>query len=132
MFEDLKEGKDGTGRPFAITGVGPGSYQNVYAVQKKTIFDQAHNEYFEMFYCIGLIGLILFLKSYWDLIKRVFNLCRNTFMENERGIVISLSCSFLCISLDAFGSFPWQIHPILLYTIIIVGVLYNPCLEKEI
>ncbi len=131
-INELRAKQDGTGRPFAITGLGPGSYRNVYVVKSGSIFEQAHNDPFELLICLGVAGFIIFIMSIWDLIKHVFYMCKQVFFEDEAGIVVALSCSFLCVFLDSLGSFPFQIHPILFYSIIIVGILYNPCLEKEI
>jgi len=125
---ELKGKQDKTGRPFAITGLGPGSYRNVYVVKSGSIFEQAHNDPLELLICLGIVGFTLFGLSLWELIKRVFSLFKYKFLND--GLVIALSCSFLCIFLDSLGSFPFQIHPILFYTIVIVGILYNPCLDK--
>jgi len=129
-FEELKSQQDRSGRPFTITGLGPGSYRNVYVTKSNSIYDQAHNDPFELFICLGIAGFGIFLMSIWNLILRIYGLCRSVW-DDGRGIIIAMSCSFLCIAIDSLGSFPFQIHPILLYTIILVGFIYNPFLEKE-
>ena len=130
-FAELKEKQDKTGRPFAITGLGPGSYRNVFVVKTRSIFEQAHNDPFELLICLGFVGFTIFILSIWDLIVRIFYLTKRLLFDDKRGLVIALSCSFLCVFLDSLGSFPFQIHPILFYSIVIIGCIYNPFLEKE-
>jgi O-antigen ligase len=70
----------------------------------------------------GFVGLFLFLAAIGYMLKQVFYAYLDEFNRKE---VVALFSSFLCIGLVAFGSFPWQIAPIIYLTIIVVGLLHN-------
>lgn len=84
---------------------------------EKETFYEAHNDYVELLYNSGFIGLILFLGAIWRMVK--INLVR---LNEYR---IALLSSFLCIAINAGGLFVWQIAPIIFNTLVIAGLLHK-------
>jgi len=97
------------------TGFGIGSFKYIYPVKNANIWYQAHNEYLEILYNTGIIGLFLFMMGWIGLIcgHRLFT---DTFPK-------VLLTSFFCISVCAGGTFPWQLGAHAYYTITILGLL---------
>lgn len=104
------------GNNFSLVGLGLGSFPYFYKTRHDTVFAQAHNEYIELMYCSGIIGLFLFLASIWQVFK-------NAFKANE--IARPFYCSFLVMVLCACGLFIWQIAPYNFYAVFILGILHN-------
>ena len=88
----------------------------------KSTFDKVHNEYLQVMSSMGIIGLGLFIASILFMIKESF---LSYFSNINTPEVVTLLCSFVCISLIAFGTFVWQISPHNFYTVVIVGLLHN-------
>jgi hypothetical protein len=117
---------------FAITGLGPGSFRYVFPPKHEQFFrerawqdfHQVHNEYLQMLYECGVVGLFLLLGAIFWVFRRNYS-----FRECWRGEAdpyrLSLLSSFLCIALCAFGTFVWQIAPTVFYTAVVVGLLHN-------
>jgi hypothetical protein len=99
---------------YPYTGRGIGSFKYIYHLKNKNIFHQAHNEYLEVFYNTGLIGLGLFLMFLWTIIKGDF------FQDRERKFLLT---SFIGIAVCAGGTFVWQLGSHLFYTVVILGLL---------
>lgn len=110
-------------KPYGLTGYGFGSMPFTYAIPRGSDFFQAHNEFIDILYQTGLIGILLFLLSIYDKIKRLVSEALKT------PELITILSSFLCISLAACGTFVWQIGAIWFYTIIILG-LTNSVIRK--
>ena len=108
----------------SITGHGLGSFKYMYSIVKKSPWAQAHNEYLQMAYSIGLIGLGLFLLAAFDVLK-----ASRFFISNEdvRALLSSVSASFI----TAFGSFNWQLGAHTFYTVVFIGLIYNITKESQ-
>ncbi len=108
------------GTNLSLIGFGLGSYPYFYKTRHNSTFGQVHNEYIEIFYNSGVIGLLLFLASIWYVFK-------TNFLYATRGdeIVRVFLASFLIMVLCGFGMFIWQIAPYNFYAIFILGILHN-------
>jgi hypothetical protein len=117
----LNEGKDNS---FAITGLGVGSFQYVYPNKHQSTFRQAHNEYIQVLYELGLVGLLLMLGAIYWVVRMNFS-WRKLWRGEMDQYRLALLSSFLCIAINAFGTFVWQIGPTIFYSAVIVGLLHN-------
>ncbi len=106
-----------TCRKTYIFGNGPGSFRYVFHVKKKSNFLEAHNEYLEIFFNVGIVGLVLFILAIIDVFRKALHKCTN----NTVGMLASLV--FVCVA--AGGTFVWQLGPICLYCVVLVGLLNN-------
>jgi hypothetical protein len=97
---------------YPFTGLGLGSFKYIYHIKNKSEFHQAHNEYLEILYNTGIIGLALFLMSLWTILKGK--------IDRQRKFLLT---SFVCIAMCAGGSFVFQLGPHLYYTLTILGLL---------
>ena len=103
-------------RSHSLTGLGVNSFSDVFRTAHKEVFQinkfrEAHNEYVEIFFNHGLIGLVLIL-TYWAL-----------FLSNHLYVDKHYIVSLVFISACAFGTFVWHIAPICVYTLFIKGML---------
>lgn len=109
---------------YSLTGMSPGSFFYTYHTrhnQKKEAFYQAHNEYLEVFYDMGLSGLVILLCGIFGIIKE--NINRTS--RYRKYLLGSLVCVCIC----AGGTFTWHIAPIALFSCFIAGLLLKP--EEE-
>jgi len=125
IARDLKNpiAKGSTAR-YALTGYGMGTFGELFfrKHEGKFIygrFRKAHNDYLELLYNVGVIGLIIFLSAIGKLFKDNFKLCR--FNKETR----YLMSSFIGIAVCAGGFFVWQLGAHIFYTIVILGLLHN-------
>ena len=59
----------------------------------------------------------------------IFSMIKGAYYSNNKE-TLPIVCSFVCISLIAFGSFVWQLSPHNFYTVLLVGLLHNESLIK--
>jgi hypothetical protein len=122
IMNDIKNPiSDDKGNPkrFALTGFGLGSFRYLFHTQHKELipgepFFEAHNEYLELFYNTGVIGLGLFLMGIFFIIKQSFPLNR---------LNAHLLASFICVTVSAGGIFCLQNGAIAFYVLTITGLL---------
>lgn len=109
---------------YPFTGAGLGSHDIVYSMINKTKFGQAHNDYLEVWYVMGIAGLICFLFS---IIYMLYTSVKawTRFSDWRKTLLAASICSFLCIALNALGSFPFQIGAICYITVFVVAILHN-------
>lgn len=103
-----------TKTPKIYTGKGPGTFKHIYHIKENSKFHQAHNEYLEVLYDFGILGLFLFVLALIELIKGVF-------VFQDRGNR-ALAASLVCVSISAGASFVWHLAPFIFYTIILIGL----------
>jgi len=101
----------------SLTGYGIGSFYHVFHVKHNSQYYQAHNEYLEILYGTGFIGLLIFLTMICKTIKHAFVYKNKYYM--------ALLASFLCICVSAGGLFVLQLQPHIYYVVVIIGLLYN-------
>lgn len=106
------------------TGRGPGSFFFVYPINHDSPYHQAHNEYLELGYNIGLIGLGLFLCAMFYMFKINFSF-KEVFQSKTNRYRMCLLSSFICIAICAGGVFIWQLGATIYFTIFVVGLLHN-------
>ena len=118
LYKGFVTGEEGR---FPFTGLGLGSFYYTYHVVHNNSFYQAHNEYLELLYNCGLIGLGLFLLSIWQMLKDNWN---KGWLKN------CVIASFICIAINAGGLFVWQLGSHILFSVVIVGLLNNKELKN--
>ena len=111
---------EGSKQIFPLTGMGLGTYKYLFHFQHQNSFFQAHNEYVELTYNLGLIGLGLFFGAIAMFFKRNFNI--------KDKLRMALFASFICVAITAGGAFIWQIGTTAWYTCLVVGLLSNDSL----
>ena len=127
---------DWSGTPFegakiAITGAGIGSFQYLFHATNKTVFYQAHNEYIELLYSCGIIGLSLFMAVLFNIFSRAYKVYRR-YADKRMSLMVALISSFACICLCAGGTFIWQLGVYRIYTVIIIGIMLNKSIQRGI
>jgi len=113
----------------ALTGKGIGTFTYLYHTVHKDdplLFNQyqLHNEYLELLYNTGIIGLCLFLCAIGYVWKSNFRI-KEIWAGKTNSYRMALLSSFLYISICAGGIFIWQLGAHIFYTIVIVGLLHN-------
>jgi hypothetical protein len=111
---------------FPLTGLGMGTFKYVFHFQHENRFHQAHNDYLELAYNLGYIGLGLLCMAIFALFKEQL---RHMTDFVKRGSLyklrMSLLSSFVCVLIAAGGTFIFQIGTTVFYAVIVVGLLYN-------
>jgi len=97
----------------AIFGRGIGSYQYLFTTEHKSPFDKAHNEYLEVLYNCGIVGLFLMAMALLKILSQ---------MWKGGGPYLY---AFIGICLCAGGTFVWQLVAHIYYTIVILGLFYQ-------
>jgi len=102
-------------RSYPYTGRGPGAFFWTYRMSSGSNFAQAHNEYLEVLYDTGIIGLFLFLMSLYYIFK-------NTILNKRNKYLMS---AFIGICVCSGGIFAWHLGMTSFMTILIAGLLNN-------
>ena len=102
-------------RSYPYTGRGPGAFKWTYRMSSGSNFAQAHNEYLEVLYDTGIIGLFLFLMSLYYIFK-------NTILNKRNKYLMS---AFIGICVCSGGIFAWHLGMTSFMTILIAGLLNN-------
>jgi hypothetical protein len=113
---EITKGKE---EQFSLTGFGLGSFRYIFHSKYKDYsepFLEAHNDYAELLFNTGIIGLALFLVGIVFLIRQSFPLI---------GYKIYLMASLISSLICAGGIFCWQNGAIIFYVIFITGLLIN-------
>jgi O-antigen ligase len=97
---------------YPYTGKGLGSFKYIYHIKNNNTWHEAHNDYLEILYNTGLIGLFLFLMALWTAIKGK--------IDRERKYLLA---SFVCIAVCAGATFCFQLGVYIFYTIVILALL---------
>jgi len=101
-----------TRKKYNLFGYGAGSFKNLYPKKMTNEnFKRAHNEYLQMYWEFGIVFLVLFLCS--------ISYCL------VYGYDIYTKSAIICLCLNAFGLFVWQLAPIQFLSIYIL------CLNKN-
>lgn len=120
--------KTGSNQIYPLTGLGMGTFKYVFPFQHKNGFQQAHNDYLELLYNAGIIGLGLFLAGIALFFKKNFNI-KGIFNKEERSrfysLKVALFASLVCVCVSAGGTFIWQIGTTIYYSILIMGLISN-------
>lgn len=119
VIKDINTPLPGTNVKYPITGRGLGSFYYVYHTEHNNRFFQAHNEYLETAYNVGIVGLILLVMAIGRTIRPYMTPCP---MRYKR-ILIGAFCASL---VGAGGLFIWQMGSHIYITAFIAGLLNNP------
>ena len=108
-------------RKYSFTGFGLGSFPYIFhskhpEKEMGEIYKEAHNDYLELWYNTGFIGIGLFLAGLFFFIKQTFSLERY-----NRHLIASFLCALIC----AGGLFIFQLGAHVFYIIVITGLLLN-------
>jgi len=119
IIKDVKNPVEGGSKQYSFTGYGLGSFRYLFHSQHPISevgdnFLEAHNDYLELFYNTGLIGLGLFLMGLTFFIKQCFPLDR---------LSAHLLASFICVMVAAGGIFVLQQGTMIFYLLVITGLL---------
>ena len=108
----------------AITGYGLDSFQYLIGQNPEIVrrlhnenWKEAHNEYFQVWFETGIIGLILLLMGIFGVYKK--------FLQNIREETIYLMASLAVFLLVCLTYFPMRLSPLSFYGVIILGLLTN-------
>lgn len=118
------------GRTYTMTGLGAGSFPYIYSEKNKSWFQQAHCDYLEILFNTGLIGLFLFLGANIYMLRKAMEDYYYKF-DYQKAAIGALVCSYANVMICAMGSLPLQIPTTIFYLMIIVGLLHNPSIVKE-
>jgi len=102
-------------RSYPYTGRGPGAFFWTYRMSSGSNFAQAHNEYLEVLYDTGIIGLFLFLMSLYYIFK-------NTILNKRKKYLMS---AFIGICVCSGGIFAWHLGCTMYLSVLIAGLLNN-------
>ncbi len=117
VIKAVKEPFGENDKCYSYTGFGPGSFQFIYLKMfPQSNFSYAHNEYLEVLFNYGIIGLILFLTAIVLFIMTIdFKLWINLFLFS------GVTCMFFA----AAGNFIFQISPQNIFLITLLGLIKN-------
>lgn len=121
IVDDWKSPVIGGKKIYPVTGIGAGSFHYVFSPRLKNNWRQAHNEYLEVLYNFGLVGLFFFIMAIFHVIKNSLPFALK--FGGDR--VLAVLASLLCICICAGGTFVWQIGTTAFYTVVLVGLLHN-------
>ncbi len=122
VISDLKSPKE-----FPFTGTGPGSFPYIYHIKHPNPgeeFLQAHNEYVELLFDMGIAGVIILFVGITEVIKDNIKLVKQNRYRKY------LLTSFICVLICAGGLFVWHIGPIIIAACILLGLLMKPNEEE--
>lgn len=102
-------------------GFGHGSFSEKYNRSgSKVLF--AHNDYVQELNEGGLPGFIILIFWFWSMFcKGLNNIIKEWFILD-----IVILCSFVCVCIIAFGSFPFHYAPLA-----VIGILYISYIESQ-
>lgn len=130
IVTDIKSPINKEGNRYGLTGFGVGSFAYIFPRKHNSLMHQAHNEYLELAYNTGVIGLGLFLWAIFYIFQTNFSIKRIWEGRADKYKMALLS-SFLCIGICAGGAFVWQLGATLFYTLVIVGLLNQGGLDEK-
>lgn len=108
----------GIHKSYVLTGLGIGSFSVFFPFYHQSPFFQAHNEYLEVLYCLGPIGLFLLVKAMWHVFKTT----------TDKTIMTSL----IAISVFAITNPVWHIPQLQFMTALLIGWVYNKEISYEL
>lgn len=101
----------------SIIGQGMGKFQDLRVVDKYGIvWDNPHNEYLQIYFELGIIGIILLSGYFIDLFRR--------FLRFRTPLTIILMSCVIVVLVNSIGMFPFQIAPTAF-----LGITYIALLE---
>lgn len=102
-----------------ITGNGIGSFSYLWPQSNGSTFRQAHNEYLDMWFQIGLVGVVLFFMAIWPALGMF------SYSFDENNLYVAAKFSFIASLLFAGATFIYQVSPHDLLCVMSFGLLNN-------
>ena len=124
IITDIKSPINKEGNRYGLTGFGPGSFRYIFPLKHNSAMHQAHNDFLELVYNTGIIGLGLFLWAIFYIFQTNFSFRRIWEGKADRYRMALLS-SFGCILLCSVGTFCLQLGAHLYFFIVVAGLLHN-------
>lgn len=108
----------GVNKHYILTGHGIGSFSVLFPFFHKSGFYQAHNEFFEVIYTTGILGMITFILMAKDIFKRITN----------KPVVMGI----LAISICALTNPVWHVPQLAFLTVFLIGLGYNQSFKQGV
>lgn len=103
-------------RKFTITGFGPGAFEYTHSIRHNNRWWQAHNEYLEILYNHGILGVVaLFMAFQW--------MFKNVLLNDE--ITRVVMATTICVLILGLGQFVLRIWPVTMIFVLMLGLLHN-------
>lgn len=109
----------GSPKIYTMTGYGPGAYEYIYPLESKSPYRQAHNDYFQSTFDLGIIGELLILCVIVPLIGTA------VWLMPEEPMLIALTSSLVILLVNSFGTFLLQLGPFQYWGMVIAGFMYG-------
>jgi len=109
------------GNRLTITGFSPGSFEWTHSIRFQNLWRKAHNEYLQVWYDLGFIGLGIVLLMLFEFYRQVLNYWKR---RRDKRVVLLIS-SFTVIVICNFFTFLWHLGTFQFYTVVLVGLTYN-------
>ena len=107
----------------SLIGQGMGKFASLGVIDKTgTYWDNPHNEYLQVYFELGLIGLLLLLGYFIDLFRR--------FLRFKTPQTILLFSCITVLLINSLGMFPMQVAPTAFLAITYIGLL-EVCLNRK-
>lgn len=103
----------GIHQSYVLTGTGIGAFSTLFPFYHPGGWNQAHNEYLEIFYSLSFVGLFLMLRTQWEVFKTAN---RNT---------ITFTAALIAISVFAATNPVWHVPQLQFLTVFLIGMIYN-------
>lgn len=110
-----------------LTGFGIGAFAFIFQPlmhSKIPYWASLHNEYLQVLWSVGIVGLFLMIRSIYWFFKNSWNISDNFSVR-------CLATSFFSICVCALGNFTWQLGTFCIYSIIIVGIISSLIRESQ-
>lgn len=99
-------------------GAGLNNFGKVFTALHQSAYTRAHNEYLQILWCCGVVGLGNFLMIHLDIFKTAL-LCRAN--KRMKPIISALIMLMLC----SCGTFVWQLGAYQFYTAVLIALVYQ-------
>lgn len=101
-----------------IFGFGFGSFSILFQSVHGVIFAEAHNEWIQLLYETGVVGVFLFIMFVKECFLKVMS-------KKIDKINIAFLSSFATIMTSSLGMFVWQIEPHRFYTVVLLAIMIS-------
>lgn len=119
IIQDVFSGQiNGVSAHIGMTGAGLESFGTIFTALHRSPWTFAHNEYLQILWTCGVIGLAIFLMIHFDVFKTAW---KKRDIPEVR--VLSLSLLMLCVC--ACGTFVWQLGTYQYFSVVIAGLIYQ-------
>ena len=108
---------------FGLFGAGLNNFA-LFRSFHETVFMHAHNEYLQVLWCGGVIGLALFLMIHIDIIQKAVD-----WISEKR--IKAIFFSLLVVMLCSFGTFVMQLGAYQFLIVLMAGLIYQIANNQE-